>query len=288
MTHFDERTIDLYVQNPTLLQGDLVRSIEDHLRLCAGCRGLVTFLQEYYRELNESSGRRSPEVEAIMQRLMPLPNVVVLQPYRPHATSVHAGNGYTSVMAAMSTLHHSTGETVSTLASEHDRMVVRIRATHSVGSYKIFLHTDDPRKLEGVYLDFPDIPAWFVLDDKGQVEFQLPKERAPRVWTDLKAIAHFPVAAIPVDGTQLQENGTLSERFQTGKGKGQLSLRYEHDVLKFTLGSPHPELLLSAVTLKPPDGLPYLIPLQRGQGELHIPRLPVSFVLRLYAGEANG
>jgi hypothetical protein len=288
MLHYDERTIDLFVQNPAILAPEVLKAMERHIPGCPACRGLATFLQEYYRELTEYADSRSSEVEAIMARLMPLPSIIRLRPYRPVASGPSLGNTYISVMAAMSASPQPTSGTVATLASERDHIVLRIRAEKEDSSYHLFLHADDPRKLEGVLVDFPEVPAGFVLDEKGQAEFQWAEGRRPNEWSSLEAIAHFPIAAQTVNGNLLRERGSLTVDLLLAKGRCTVDLTYDVSSSMLSARCSRPGGEVSALTLKAPHGTAYLIPLQNGEGRIAIPGPPAELVLRLYAGPAAG
>jgi hypothetical protein len=288
MLHYDERTIDLFVQNPTLLAPEVLQAMERHFPNCPACRGLATFLQEYYRELNEYADSRSSEVEAIMARLMPMPSIIRLRPYRPTVSRTPMGNTYISVMAAMSASPQPTSGTVATLASERDHIVLRIRAEKEGTSYHLFLHADDPRKLEGVLVDFPEVPAGFVLDEKGQAEFQWLEGRRPKEWSSLEAIAHFPIAAQTVNGDMLRKEGSCTADLLLAKGRCAVELTYDASTSMLSARCSRPGGEVSALTLKAPSGTAYLIPLQNGEGRIAIPGPPPELVLRLYAGPAAG
>lgn len=288
MLHYDERTIDLYVQNPALLAPEVVQAMERHMLTCPACKGLATFLQEYYRELTEYADSRSSEVEAIMARLMPLRSIIRLNPYRAPVAGPSPGSTYISVMAAMSASSQPISGTVATLASERDHMVLRIRAEKDESTYHLFLHADDPRRLEGVLVDFPEVPAGFVLDEKGQAEFHWLEGRRPNEWSSMEAIAHFPIAVQNVNGDLLREKGSCTADLLLARGRCTVDLYYDPATSMLSARCSRPGGEVSAVTLRAPGGPAYLIPLQDGQGRIAIPGPPAEMVLRLYAGPGAG
>jgi hypothetical protein len=150
------------------------------------------------------------------------------------------------------------------------------------------LHADDPRKLEGVLVDFPEVPAGFVLDEKGQAEFQWAEGRRPNEWSSLEAIAHFPIAAQTVNGNLLRERGSLTVDLLLAKGRCTVDLTYDVSSSMLSARCSRPGGEVSALTLKAPHGTAYLIPLQNGEGRIAIPGPPAELVLRLYAGPAAG
>jgi hypothetical protein len=166
-------------------------------------------------------------------------------------------------------------------------MVLRIRADKDEASYHLFLHADDPRKLEGVLVDFPDVPAGFVLDEKGQAEFRWIDGKKPSEWSSLEAIAHFPLAAHSVNGDQLREHGTYTADLLLAKGRCAVALNYDTATSMLSAHCSRPEGEVSALTLRAPGGAAYLIPLRGGEGAIAIPGPPPELVLRLYAGPAS-
>jgi len=167
-------------------------------------------------------------------------------------------------------------------------MVLRIRAEKDEASYHLFLHAEDPRRLEGVLIDFPEVPAGFVLDEKGQAEFQWSKGRHPSEWSSLEAIAHFPIAAKTIDGDRLSQEGTCTVDLLLARGRCSVDLAYDRVSSTLVARCSRARGEVSALTLKAPGGTAYLIPLQHGEGRITIPGPPPELVLRLYAGSATG
>ncbi len=101
MTHPPESRIEAYVRHPDGLSAAQRSAIAGHLAGCRACHEIGEYLRSFYLELEALQHKTSLQVEQWLQKHSALGRQVVLHPFRPQREVLHASDGYTVVLAAL-------------------------------------------------------------------------------------------------------------------------------------------------------------------------------------------
>jgi hypothetical protein len=200
MPHPDEHSIEMYVLRPENLPESTRRDMAGHLSLCAGCRAVEESLRSFHIDFAHEAQADPARIAKLVTRAFSSPRIFHLRYYRPRP-QISAGESYAGVLAAM-TSSPRTGpgfETVASFASEHDHMLLRVRQDVVNRRVKIYYHADDPAKYAGAIVSLPALPAEIVLDDKGQMEFEIQEAKSPREWAALDVLVTLPLISLEVE-----------------------------------------------------------------------------------------
>lgn len=282
MNHIEEQLLDAYARQPENLPGDIRQSVEAHLAACAACRSIAEFLSAFYADLLESPHEAAPQVQALVDALFPLPHVISLQPFQPKLEAISFGDGYTTVLAAMSPTTPRRFQTVATFAAEPQSTLVRIMHDNAADIFKLYVLADDPYKREWAIVSFPQLAADFVTDDKGQVAFQLSAHARPENWAALEAILRLPIAAAHLALDRLQQHSS-PQFLETMAADYAIALSYADKTLTIAVRSMKSNSqVIQRVVAKTTTGQTFLMTLRDGKGDLNLDALPETLTLRLY------
>jgi len=287
MTHFDEKTIDLFVLNPLLLDEQTRSGLQRHLQECIGCRTLANFLQSYYADLERASKRHQPpsaHQEEVLRSLIPHARVIRLFPYRPRLTAALANGHEFVVLAAKSHGKElsSRFETVATLASDEERMLLRVVHDTLTDVFRAYLHADDPSRLNGALVSFESISLNLVLDEKGQKEFTLPEKDRPRDWSLVGTLVRTALGILTIQTSSLRPNGSTTVSVPGISPPVEVTVSYDSEVLNVSVTGQEgkPECSTALIEAGPENGT--LVALKEGKATLPIPNLPDALIIRLY------
>jgi hypothetical protein len=282
MNHIEEQLLEAYAWQPEKLPGDARQSVEAHLAACAACQSIAEFLRAFYADLLASPREAAPQVQRLVNALFPLPHIMPLQPFQPKLEAISFGDGYTTVLAAMSPATPRRFQTVATFAAEPQNTLVRITHDNLTDAFKLYVLADDPRKREWAIVYFPQLAADFVTDDKGQVAFQLSAHARPENWAALEAVLRLPIAEAHPALDRLQQN-SAPQSFETTAADYAVVLSYADKMLTFAVRSikPHAQII-QRVVVTTTAGQTFLITLHDGKGGLNLDALPETLTLRLY------
>jgi hypothetical protein len=289
MMHLDERTIDILLQNPALLDDGARNSAELHLLMCDGCRAIADSLSVFYAGLEKARVvpfAPTAHQDAVIRTLTGIAAVVRLTPYAPRPTVFprHIREGISVLAAKGSPEKQMTRfETVATLASSAQGLLARVVQDTELKKFKVYLLADDPSQREAVLLSIPRLSLNLLLDEKGQREFTLPPDFPPEEWPRLEAIARLPIAYDVVTTAALQKSGKCTQTLEGLGGSYPVSFTYGHEELTLDAGDPATNPPGTALIFFSASGPPTMLELERGKGRVALPLLPPAFTLRLYA-----
>jgi hypothetical protein len=282
MRHIEEQLLEAYARQPEKFTGDARQSVETHLAACAACQSIVEFLRAFYADLRESPPEVAPQVLALVEALFPLPHIIPLQPFQPKLEAISFGDGYTTVLAAMSPAAPRRFQTVATFAAEPQNTLVRITHDNVTDVFKLYVLADDLHKREWAIVSFPKLAADFVTNDKGQVAFQLSAQARPENWAALEAVLRLPVAEAQLDLTRLQQNAA-PPFLETTAADYAVTLSHADKILAIAVRSmkPHAQAI-QRVVVQATSGQTFLVALRDGKGDLNFDALTETLTLRLY------
>jgi hypothetical protein len=282
MPHIEERLLEAYARQSEKLPDDARQLVEAHLTACAACRSIAEFLLAFYVDLRESPREAAPQVQRLVEALFPFPYVISLQPFQPKLEAISFGDGYTTVLAAMSPSLPRRFQTVATFAAEPQNTLVRITHDNVTDVFKLYVLADDPRKREWAIVSFPQLAVDFVTDDKGRVAFQLSAQARPENWAALEAILRLPVAEAHLALDRLQPI-VAQQSLETMAADYAVALSYSDKILTIAVRSMklHAQNI-KMVVVKTAAGQTFLVTLRDGKGDLHVDALPETLTLHLY------
>jgi hypothetical protein len=282
MRHIEEQLLEAYVQQPENLPGDLRQSLEAHLAACVACQSIAEFLRAFYADLRESPPAVAPQVQALVEAFFPLHYIIPLHPFQPKLEAISFGDGYTTVLAAMSLATPRRFRTVATFAAEPQNTLVRITHDNSTDVFKLYVLADDPRKREWAIVSFPQLAPDFVTDDKGRVAFQLSTHARPENWATLEAVLRLPIAEVHLAFDRLQQN-SAPQWLETTAADYAVALCYADKILTIAVRAvkPHAQVI-QRVVAKTITGQTFLVTLRDGKGDLNLDELPETLTFRLY------
>ncbi|MGH7451491.1 MAG: zf-HC2 domain-containing protein [bacterium] len=282
MPHIEEQLLEAYARQPEKLPGDARQSVEAHLAACAACQSIAEFLRTFYADLLASPPEVAPQVQALVEALFPLPHIIPLYPFQPKLQAISFGDGYTTVLAAMSPVTPRRFQTVATFAAEPQNTLVRITYDNVTDVFKLYVLADDPRKRGWAIVSFPQLAADFVTDERGQVAFQLSAQARPENWAALEAVLRLPIAAAHLAVDRLQQN-SAPQLLETTAADYAVALSYADKTLTIAVRSiKSPAQIIQRVVVKTTTGQTFLITLRDGKGDLNLDALPETLTLRLY------
>jgi hypothetical protein len=282
MRHTEEQLLEAYAQQRENLPGDIRQLVEAHLAVCAACQSIAEFLRAFYADLRESPPEVAPQMQALVDALFPLPHIIPLQPFQPKLDTISFGDGYTTVLAAMSPATPRRFKTVATFAAEPQNTLVRITHDNVTDVFKLYVLADDPRKREWAIVSFPQLAADFVTDDKGQVAFQLSAHARPENWAALEAVLRLPIVEthLPLDRFQ---QSSAPQFLETTAADHAVALSYADKILTIVAHATKPHAqVIQRVVVKTAAGQIFLATLRNGKASLNLDALPEALTLRLY------
>lgn len=282
MRHIEEELLEAYVRQQENLSVDVRQSVGAHLTACAACQSIAEYLRTFHADLRESPREVSPKVQAGIEALFPLPHFIPLHPFRPKMETIAFGDGYTTVLAAMSPETPRRFQTVATFAAEPQNTLVRITHDKVTDVFKLYVLADEPRKREWAIVSFSQLAADFVTDDKGQVAFQLSGQARPENWAALEAVLRLPIADAHPALDRLRQNSSL-QSLETTAGDYVVALSYADKMLTIAVRSMRPQVqVIHRVVVQTTSGQTFLVTLRDGRGDLNLDALPETLTLRLY------
>ena len=169
MDHIDEKLLEQYLLNQSLLSELERTNAEKHLRSCKACSKVLEFLREFYETLHSSED--SPRVEQFVSSLFAKSNIIHLKPFVDNAEP--PSEAYTVLLAAMvNTGGSQKYKTISTLVSEFERTIVRIMHNDDEDVYRLYVLTEDSDLREKAIVALPEIHVEVVTNDRGSATFK--------------------------------------------------------------------------------------------------------------------
>ena len=284
MQHPDETIIErVILGDPTLPAGER-EATEAHMQSCPSCGTLAGWLRRYYAEAARARTLFYPEIAALVDRITGAPVREHLIPYRPQAQAGTGAKAGVTVLAAMSPPAEPTArfQTVATLACKASGTLARIQLDRQQDSYRFYLHTEDPDRLRGVVVTCPGLRADIVLDENGQAEFSLERIPDAHEWSQLEAVARWPLARLSL--TQgMQEEGIVSLQADSTQGSVLVSLTRTDRDLGIETRVDADEARPEVAVIQGSAGKSVLVRLSEGKGVMagEIPPGPIE--IRLYS-----
>jgi hypothetical protein len=274
MKHYDEEILEKFALKPVLFNERMRKEIRTHFRECSLCLAIFKYFYDFYKDFNESSARKSPQVERFVGSLNPVIPIAGLDARKHREPGM-----YMSVLAAMSATQGSDRfRSVATLASEEQQAVVRILQDNSTKKLRFFVLTDDPRKRSHALLSFPEISANFVTDRRGQLEVDFPHLQ----WDRIRGFLRIAVGIHTINTQNL--TGRNGGKYYDLNGElHTVTVAYQDKKLHITTSRKRnytPDLSIAVISGE--NDHTYFIPLKKGAGDCTIPLLPGTLTLRLY------
>jgi hypothetical protein len=281
MSHPDEHIIEMHILRPESLPETVRRETAEHLSSCTSCRAVEESLRSFHADFARPGEADPARVAQLVARAFSSPRIYHLPCYRPRPHT-SAGESYTGVLAAMTSDSGTRAgfETVASFASEPDHMLLRVRQDAVKKRVKVYYHADDTARSAGAIVSFPALPAEIVLDDKGQMEFEIPEAMTSREWAALEALVTLPV------GTAKMETPPIGESWSEQVGDQSsahhiVTAKARTDSIALEVTSIGNAPTIRRVVLKDGAGRNILLELSGGYGT--VTPLPVGpLVLRLY------
>ncbi len=283
MQHPDEHTIDLYVVRSLRLTDGERATMRSHLAACPECAQLAMRLEEFYQDLASFPAVAESSTTEVLARSRDNSVVLRLVPYRPRPDTAGLRLGYSTVLAAMTGRDHTLhlNETVATLAAEADRTLVRIRREDRAHKYRLYVHTEDPARRDGMVVTIPGLGD-FVVDEQGQVEFEVREEEEPQDWSLLEAVARIPVTTLDISPDRIRE-GITSDMVGTSLwGPVTLNYSWSSGMLAIEGRLPEGAGTLKFAVCRVPGERPVMVLLQGGKGSVAFPPSQRPLQVRLY------
>jgi hypothetical protein len=285
LDHIEENLLETFILNKSKLSPDVVDYIENHLSTCQICNEIDTYLSEFYYELKTADDSKSPAVERFIKKHFPDYYITYLYPLKIDSFSTMPDDGYTTVLAAMSSKKSKQRfETITTFASEQKNMLVRILFDKTTNIFMLYVLSDELGKCQFAIITFSSIPAEFVTNEKGQVSFNLPDNEIPDNWDNLECIIRSPVAKYQLSVNIINQI-LASNTFVTCKttsNEYEILLSYLDNILSIEVKPLNNFPPITRVVLEGKDLMPFLIMMQDGKGRCNIERIPEESVIRLY------
>ena len=286
MSHIAEHLIEAYVRHPDDLNSAAHQSIVRHLEECNTCRSIAEYLRTFYGELDTLGDKVSPQVEKWIAGHFPRARVIPLYPFRPEPNASFARNAHVVVLAAMT--HASPAprfQTVATLASAQKDVLLRLLRDNETDSYRLYILSDDPCQRKHAVVSFPDLALEVVTDDKGQAQFQLSDDKAPKSWDSLPSVLRLPVCEIRISAEQLRHAASTDSLTIEESAVTEYAIRisYSDNTLALEAQPRRQEVLeIALAVIQGGDDQTLAIPLRGGKGSVHLAPLPEMLTFCLY------
>jgi hypothetical protein len=285
MTHIEELILEIYAHHPEKLDAEGRRTVQAHLNICTACRSIANFLHEFYASLAALNDTVSPPVEALVGKLFPAASIIPLYSFRPQHKAELFDSRYTTVLAAMSLdAPRLRFATVATLASEPQKILVRILLDNEANTFKLYVLADEPRKREHAIVSFPSLAVDLATDEKGQVTFELSKAQMPENWATLEAVLRLPLVKFHLTSDQLMSSSRQAPLLlhETSGPDCSLSLVYENKTLTLAAHPRSEESKINLAMIEGDNDKMFLIVLRESKGSIALEPLPQELVIRLY------
>lgn len=187
---FDEQLIERYVRGPDRLDAHERLAVEDLLRQSAAAREVAALLDAFYEAFDASEEETAPQVVAFLDTLFPPARILQLRPYQAERGAVKGR----TVLAAMTPSPHRRFETVATLASTEDEVLVRVVCDRDRRRCRLYTMAREPEHRAHALIAFPELALRFVTDAHGRVDFTPTAEQMVADWASAGATLASPLA----------------------------------------------------------------------------------------------
>lgn len=212
MTHPPESRIEAYVRHPDGLSAAQRSAIAGHLAGCRACHEIGEYLRSFYLELEALQHKTSLQVEQWLQKHSALGRQVVLHPFRPQREVLHASDGYTVVLAALT--HEPPAlrfQTVATFTSAGQNVLLRILRDNASDCFRLYLLADPQSRRAHALVSFPALALEVLTDEKGRAAFTLAAHAIPKDWEAVQIVLRFPVHDLQLHTATLGQNAVVRE-----------------------------------------------------------------------------
>jgi hypothetical protein len=284
MQHPDELTIERVILGDATLPPGEREATEAHVQSCPSCDTLAGWLRRFYAEAAQARTLFFPELAALVDHIAGAPSREHLIRYRPQEQAGPRPQAGITVLAAMSPLAEPTTrfQTVATLACRASGTVARIQLDRQQDSYRFYLHTEDPDRLRGVVVTCPELSADLVLDENGQTEFSLARTPDAHEWSQLEAVARWPLARLGLmEG--MQGEGIVSLQADSAQGRLRVSLTRTDRDLGIEAHVDADEVQPEVAVIQGSAGKSVLVRLSEGKGVMSGEIPPGPLEIRLYS-----
>ena len=283
LMHIDEATLESFVLRPDALPASIRQRIEGHVSGCPGCRTLLGSLRELHDDLSRTHALPSPAVERFLDELNSSTQFIRLVRYSPRPET-SARLPHIEIQAAMAdTSQRLAGyETVVTLASEMERLLLRVQLDHVSGKVRAHLHAEDPRKREGAIVSFPALGTEVVVDEQGKMAFEIPQQPSPAEWSTIEATVLLPMATVEVRVPDIGSNPSRAY-FESRTGSYDVSLKRDAGSLDLTVTPMHDAPPINRVVVLTRADTRLLVDLLHGQCSLRADEIVPTLRVRFYA-----
>jgi len=279
MKHIEEETLEQFILHPEGMDAKTEQGLRAHLDHCPVCTRTVEFLRSFYADLNTLRYVPGERVDRFVRALFQAPNIIPLHPFVYQPDAEPFDSGYTTILAAMSVeTARQRFETVATLFSGREKILVQVMHDRESDSFKLYVQSDDPRKRSYSIVSLPELPIELVTDQRGHVSFSLREDLRPKNWSSLNAVLHTPIAEVSLSEREL--HSPIERRTESGHV---LSLSLVNGVLTVDVDSPEPRgPKVTRVLLSSEETQSRLVMLHDETNRCAINDVPEMFVLRLY------
>lgn len=286
MGHVNEQKLDLYILKRGAVEESLRVEVEAHLNHCAACTKIFEFLKSFYSELEEYQDVDADMVERIIQNEPRSSNVIELHPFKPQLGLEAVNSQYLTVLAAMSNQPaQQRYQTVSTLASEKDKALVRIMYDRTEVRYHLYVNTKDPRQCRHAIISFPALSTDFVTDGDGKVSFPAAQQMREKDWSSTECVLLTAIVEYQLRSEEIQRLCNLQTVLIEREDNVSRSLKLEYSettlhVHVTNLDNSHPGITRALVRTSAQEKI--LVYLENGDGTCRMASPLQELTLLLY------
>lgn len=270
---FDEQLIERYVRGPDRLSAHERTAVKAVLEQHEAAREIADLLTAFY-DAFDAPAEAAPQVAALLDTLFPPARIIMLRPYRARQSTMPGR----TVLAAMTTSPKRRFETVATLASAEDEVLIRVVCDRQNHLWRLYTMTREPERRAHALIAFPDLALCFVTDARGRVDFTLTEEQRDVDWASVGATLVSPLSNCEFQAYQFEPDHCAV----TLASGHTLQCTFKHGVLHLDVpGSPDAEAVPSAALVQAGDHR-ILVNLDGGQGNARIHTMPERLRVWLY------
>lgn len=271
---FDEQLIERYVRRGSSLSVRERQAAEALLARSPAAREIAGLFSAFYEALAGLEAEQAPAVAAFLDRLFPPARIIVLHPYQALGES-ETSEG--TVLAAKTSGSPRGFETLATLASPEDHVLVRLLWNHAAHQGRLYAMAGEPEKRAHALVTFPDLDLHLVTDEHGRADVALTPEQVQADWVSARATLRLPLAVCSLKAEHLAR-GRHTKRLSSGH---EVTCAYEEHTLRLAVRLEEEAAPPSFAVLDMAHQQ-VLMPLREGAGRSSLDVLPEHLTIRLY------
>ncbi len=271
---FDEQLIERYVRRGSPLSARERQAAEALLARSPAAREIAGLFSAFYEALAGLEAEQAPAVAAFLDRLFPPARIIPLHPYRALGES-ETSEG--TVLAAKTSDSPRRFETLATLASPEDKVLVRLLWDHAAHQGRLYAMAGVPEKRAHALVVFPDLDLHLVTDEHGRADVALTPEQVQADWVSARATLRLSLAACSLKAEHLAR-GRHAVRLPSGH---EVTCTYEEHTLRLAVRLEE-EVTPPTVAVLDMADQQVLMPLQEGKSSMRLEALPEGLTVFLY------